>query len=187
MNSLMSCCLSLCSFTIHCWPKKFYQYIKSTHCFTLLKKQGLDPDNISNQIMANLTFLSKLIQNVVAWWMVCYPEVSDLMPKYSFASGMDILWRWFCLNWSRTPVTPLTLDVSCCLFSMIKCSIQHSQLWYIVIKCLNTSYRISDQPLDLFKSFLRTVKDAGDNELRLLAWTPADLRAQYSDHCTLLT
>ena len=142
----------------------------------ILKRDGLDPDDPSNyRPIANVTFLSKVLERIVASQIISYLDVNELIPSEQsgfrrYHSTETLLLRLLSEIHSaidRGQVTLLALfDVSSAFDA-----VDHS----ILLKRLSISFGMTGQPLEWLRSFLEDRSNCvvlGSTRSR---WVPAPL------------
>src|SRR6218665_3007085 len=103
---------------------------KRSILISVIKREGLDPTDPGNfRPIANVSFISKIVEKIIAYQLLPYLEANSLnsVYQYSLDSVRNILLRLFYFDSSRTFMGPSTvLNSLCWHFSMLA---QHSTLW----------------------------------------------------------
>ena len=142
----------------------------------VLKRDGLDQSDPANyRPIANVTFLSKILERIVANQLIIYLDLNELIPSQQSGfrrnhSTETLLLRLlsdFYGAVDRGQVTLLSLfDVSSAFDS-----VDHS----ILLQRLSTSFGLVDQPLDWLTSFLTDRSNCVVLGSSRSPWVPAPL------------
>src|SRR6218665_3062689 len=121
----------------------------------VLKREGLDPSDPANyRLIANVTFLSKILERIIADQMIAYLDANGLLPSYQSGfrknhSTETLLIRLLSDLYGAMDAGQISLlalfDVSFAFDS-----VDHS----ILLQRLSISFGLTDKPLEWLSSFL---------------------------------
>jgi len=133
----------------------FPSVFKSAVITPLLKKQGLEPSDVTHyRPISNLSVLSKILERIVAQQLVGFIDSSGLFPEFQSA------YRKF--HSTETALTQVLSDIlsaidggNTALMSMLDMSAAFDTVDHqILLQRLNTSFGISSMVLEWFTSYL---------------------------------
>ena len=156
----------------------------------VLKRDGLDvEDPVNYRPIANVTFLSKILQRIIANQLLAYLDGNGLLPSYQSGfrknhSTETLILRLFSYLYGAMDTGLISLLALFDVSSAFDC-VDHD----ILLQRLSTSFGLMDQPLAWLRSFLSERTNSVLFGTSRSVWVPAPFgvpQGSVWDHCFML-